>query len=204
MIWSRAARGLVADGARRAGGRPAASGALLLALLLVAPLAPGRAEAPPAEPPGYRMDAYRALTPATLAGARVLTTAEAEALWRGKAAAFIDVLPRPPRPVGLPAGTLWRDPPHASIPGALWLVNVGFGALNAETEAYFRDGLKAASKGEGAAPLVFFCQRACWMSWNAAKRARASGYRDVLWYPDGTDGWAEAGLPLAPLEPWKP
>ena len=34
------------------------------------------------------------------------------------------------------------------------------------------------------------------MSWNAAKRALALGYRRVLWYPEGTDGWARQGLPL--------
>ena len=39
------------------------------------------------------------------------------------------------------------------------------------------------------------------MSWNAAKRAISYGYSNVHWYPEGTDGWAEAGLPLAGAEP---
>lgn len=199
MIPGRAADGI-------GGARPVGLAVWMVTGLLLAS-APARhawADAAPPEPSGYRMDGYRAPTPATLAGAKVLSTHEAEALWRHKAAVFIDVLPRPPRPRGLPAGTLWRDPPHESIPGALWLTNVGFGALNEETEAYFRDGLKAASKGNLKAPLVLYCQRACWMSWNAAKRALAEGYADILWYPDGTDGWAEAGLPLARIEPWAP
>src|SRR5262249_11744593 len=34
------------------------------------------------EPDGYRTDNYRAPVPATLAGVRVLTTAETEAIWR--------------------------------------------------------------------------------------------------------------------------
>ena len=38
----------------------------------------------PPEPDGYRMEDYRAPVPATLAGVRVLTTAEAEAIWRAK------------------------------------------------------------------------------------------------------------------------
>lgn len=160
-------------------------------------------EAAPPEPSGYRMEAFRAPTPATLQGAAVLTTGEAADLWRRKAAAFIDVLPRPPRPAGLPADTLWRDTPHDSIPGAMWLVNVGFGALNEEADAYFRHGLEAASHGDRTAPLVIFCQRSCWMSWNAAKRAVAAGYTRILWFPDGTDGWAQAGLPLERLEPWR-
>ena len=79
---------------------------------------------------------------------------------------------------------------------------MGFGALNEETEAYFRYGLRAATKGDLKARLVIFCQRSCWMSWNAAKRALASGYENVAWYPDGTDGWAEALLPLTRVEPW--
>ncbi|TIQ16140.1 MAG: PQQ-dependent catabolism-associated CXXCW motif protein, partial [Mesorhizobium sp.] len=41
-----------------------------------------------AEPLGYRMDEYRAPVPRTLQGARVVTTAEAEALWREKKAVF--------------------------------------------------------------------------------------------------------------------
>ncbi|MFG1293284.1 PQQ-dependent catabolism-associated CXXCW motif protein [Xanthobacter versatilis] len=157
-------------------------------------------EAPP-EPADYRLEAYRAPTPATLAGAKVLDTDAAAELWRAGTAAFIDVLPRPPRPAGLPAGTVWRDPPHDSIPGAMWLPNVGFGALNADTEAYFRAGLDAASRGDVNAPLVIFCQRQCWMSWNAAKRALEDGYRNVAWFPEGTDGWSQAGLPLVPATP---
>ena len=33
------------------------------------------------------------------------------------------------------------------------------------------------------------------------KRALDYGYRRVAWYPDGTDGWAEAGLPLELVAP---
>lgn len=159
------------------------------------------AAVPPEEPAGYRLDAYRAPTPATLAGARVLSTPQAEALWRAHAAVFIDVLPRPPRPANLPAGTLWRDAPHASIPGSLWLPNTGFGALAPETENYLKAGLAAATGGDQMRPLVLFCQRQCWMSWNAAKRVMSYGYGNVSWYPEGTDGWSAAGLPLETTEP---
>ena len=38
------------------------------------------------------------------------------------------------------------------------------------------------------------------MSWNAAKRALALGYTHVAWYPEGTDGWAAADLPLEPRD----
>jgi rhodanese-related sulfurtransferase len=39
------------------------------------------------------------------------------------------------------------------------------------------------------------------MSWNAAKRALSYGYADVAWYPDGTDGWHQAELPMQDATP---
>lgn len=153
------------------------------------------------EPAGYRMDDYRSPTPATLSGARVVDTDAAYALWSEGKAAFIDVLPRPPKPANLPAGTVWRDKPRSDIPKSIWLPNVGYGGLAPETEAYFRKGLEQASGGDKSRTLVFYCLRDCWMSWNAAKRALTYGYTSVVWYPEGTDGWAEFNWPLAPVEP---
>ena len=49
-----------------------------------------RVAAAPPEPEGYRNDAYRAPTPATLRGATALTGAGAHALWESKRAAFVD------------------------------------------------------------------------------------------------------------------
>ena len=48
---------------------------------------------------------------------------------------------------------------------------------------------------------MFYCLERCWMSWNAAKRAVAAGYAAVAWYPEGTDGWQDAGLPLIEARP---
>jgi PQQ-dependent catabolism-associated CXXCW motif protein len=169
-----------------------------LALLFV--IGPAFAAAPP-EPAGYRMEDYRAPTPASLTGAVTITTAEAKRLWESKGAIFVDVFPQPPRPVNLPAETLWRPPPRESIPGAIWLPNVGFGSSAPEIEAYFRDGLAAATNQNPDRPIVLFCMRDCWMSWNAGKRALSYGYRAVYWFPDGTDGWKEAGLALERVEP---
>src|SRR5271154_6631495 len=87
----------------------------------------------PPEPPAYRLDNYRAPTPATLAGARVVTTAEAEELWKA-GAAFVDVLPHVARPANLPSGTIWREKTRVNIPGSIWLPDTGYGALAAETE----------------------------------------------------------------------
>ena len=159
-----------------------------------------RAEAPP-EPEGYRQEPYQAPTPATLQGAAVVTTIQAKVLWRSRAARFVDVLPHAPKPAGLPAGTIWRDKPHDSIPGAAWLPDVGRASLAPETEDYFRRNLSELTMGNRDEPLVIFCKRNCWMSWNAAKRAVGYGYRRISWFPDGIDGWAGAALPTTPVEP---
>ncbi len=171
---------------------------LIAALLAVAPVC---AQDRPEEPDGYRTEDYRAPVPATLKGARVLTTDEAEAIWRDKSGVFIDVLPRTPKPPNLPARTVWRDRPRANIPGSIWLPDTGYGKLAAATEDYLKQGLARASRDDTAALLVIYCQENCWMSWNAARRALSYGYRNVAWYPDGTEGWERALLPLADAQP---
>jgi PQQ-dependent catabolism-associated CXXCW motif protein len=163
--------------------------------------AAGAATAEVAEPEGYRLEDYRSPTPATLRGARVIGTDEAETIWRSHAAAFVDVLPRPPRPRDLPAGTLWRDKPRANIPGSIWLPDTGYGELAPSMADYFARGLDKATNGDRARMLVLYCLADCWMSWNAAKRALALGYSDVAWYPEGTDGWLNAFLPLQDSTP---
>jgi rhodanese-related sulfurtransferase len=39
------------------------------------------------------------------------------------------------------------------------------------------------------------------MSWNAAKRALQTGYTNVIWYPEGTEGWSEENYPLEERRP---
>jgi PQQ-dependent catabolism-associated CXXCW motif protein len=148
------------------------------------------------EPEGYRTDNYRAPTPATLRGARVITTSEAQQIWKDGGAVFLDVLPHAPKPANLPPGTIWREKQRLNIPGSVWLPDTGYGALAPVTENYLRTNLARASGGDRTKMFVVYCQRACWMSWNAAKRILAMGYANVAWYPEGTDGWGEANLPL--------
>ncbi|MCL2713515.1 MAG: PQQ-dependent catabolism-associated CXXCW motif protein [Alphaproteobacteria bacterium] len=177
--------------------RPAS---LFLAAVITAICGASAAELP-SEPDGYRMQDYHAPVPATLTGARVLTTSQAAALWREKRAVFVDVLPRAPKPQRLPEGTVWRDPPRRDIPGSIWLPDTGYGSLAPGTEAYFRRALEAITHGERGRGLVFYCEAGCWMSWNAAKRALGYGYVNVAWFPDGSDGWEKAGLKLEQSEP---
>lgn len=174
-------------------------GRVLLAIIALSTAA--RAQELVFEPEGYRTEDYRAPVPETLAGGRVITTAEAEAIWRAKSGVFIDVLPRPPRPSNLPPDTIWRDKPRFNIPGSIWLPDTGYGELAQAMENYLRQGLIRASGGNRAALIVVYCQANCWMSWNAAKRILSYGYSNVAWYPDGTDGWERAHLPTVVAQP---
>jgi PQQ-dependent catabolism-associated CXXCW motif protein len=171
----------------------------ILAVMMLT--AAARADELVPEPSGYRAEDYRAPVPDTLAGARVLSTRETEAIWRAKAGDFVDVLPRPPRPANLPPETVWRDKPRFNIPGSIWLPDTGYGELAAATEEYLRQGLVRATAGNKATLIVVYCQADCWMSWNAAKRALSLGHTNVAWYPDGTDGWERANLPTSEAHP---
>lgn len=197
-------RAAVGDGRslrRRRG--PALAGLLWFATAAAAAEAGEPASGPyPPEPDGYRMEDYRSPTPLSLKGAEVVDTRAAAALWRAKAAVFIDTMPRDVKPANLPPDTIWRDKPREHIPGSAWLANVGYGAIGPDVTDYFRRGLEKLSGGDKAKPLLFYCMTACWMSWNAGKRAVEWGYKRVLWYPEGADGWSEAGLPLEAAKPF--
>lgn len=159
---------------------------------------------PVPEPSAYRTGNYRAEVPETLSGARVVDTPEVVKLWKEHGAVFIDVLPHTPKPPELPAGTVWKEKIREDIPGSVWLANVGYGVLNEEMEAFFRTNLEKLTGGSHEKALLFYCQEKCWMSWNAAKRAVEWGYRQVLWYPHGTDGWIAAGQPVEKAVPLQP
>jgi PQQ-dependent catabolism-associated CXXCW motif protein len=173
----------------------------LAGLVLVAFAFAAHAQEKVAEPGDYRTDDYRAAVPATLAGARVLTTAQAEAIWRAKSGVFIDVLPRAPKPQNLPEGTVWRDKPRLDIPGSIWLPDTGYGRLAPATEGYLKRGIARATAGNRDTLIVIYCLSDCWMSWNAAKRVLSYGYPNVAWYPQGTDGWDHELLPLVEAHP---
>ena len=174
----------------------------VISIALVAIILAGRAQAADvSEPAGYRLEKYRAATPTTLRGGQVVTTQEAEKIWRSGSASFVDVLPRPPRPKTLPEGTIWHDKPRLDIPGSIWLPDTGYGELAPSMADYFASGLRKVSGGDKTRLLVLYCLEDCWMSWNAAKRALALGYTNIAWYRDGTDGWSAAGLPLESATP---
>ncbi len=148
-------------------------------------------------PEGYRTDNYHAPTPDAVPGGVVVHTAAVRALADEGRAILIDVLPAPRRPDGIKPGAPWMPLPRMDLPGSVWLPDVGRGALDAVTEAWFRNQLAELTGGDLARALVFYCMTDCWMSWNAAKRAASYGYTRVLWYPEGADGWQSSGGALA-------
>ena len=179
-----------------------------LAVVLSALLTPNAGSADghaclPDEPSGYRTSEFRAAVPCSLDGATVVTTGALRALLEQRDPLLIDVFPapRPPRIVRDSQDHLWLPPLRDSLPGTVWLPNVGLGVLPVEEENYFRANLERLTGGDRARTIVFFCLSDCWMSWNAARRALEWNYTSIIWYPDGTDGWEAAGLELTEVSP---
>lgn len=151
---------------------------------------------------GLRIARYRAPTPGDVPGGRTID-AEAVGAAAAAGAALIDV-------GAAGAGVFFEDDgewvgseEHATIPGAIWLPEVGRGVLAPEIEAYFREALARITGDDRSRRLIFFCIADCWMSWNAVQRAASWGYAAADWFPLGVDGWAEIGGALAPVQPMR-
>lgn len=182
--------------------------ALLLSLCLLsgpAPAADTTAEHQARRPDlfdpatGFRIGRQRGPTPTDIpAPAQRVGTQDARALLASGALA-LDVYGATRSRFDELDGTWLVAEPRLSLPGAVWLPEVGRGQLSPEIAAYLT--AEVASRMQPGRGIVVFCIAECWMSWNAAQRLAAQGYAPVYWYREGTDGWAEAGLPLAPVEP---
>jgi len=125
-------------------------------------------------------------TPTRLAGAKTVTTTELVKLLKSTTPpVLIDVLDENEQHMTLPTAWWWRaagNYPNDEV--AVRLTGL-FGAL-LSTAVPKRD-----------TPIVFFCHSSrCWLSHNAALRAIAAGYTNVLWYRGGIEAWTAAGLPL--------
>lgn len=159
------------------------------------PRAEGRATV--TEPAGYRTEGYRSPVPATLAGATVLDATALQRLIAEASPLLVDVMPMQPKPPNRPAGSVWIGQERQHIAGSVWLPNTGYGFLPAATVGYLKDSLATLTDNDRDAPIVFYCDPDCWMSWNAAKRAVTEfGYRNVFWFPAGAAGWQAAGHEL--------
>lgn len=126
------------------------------------------------------------ITPSELPGVRTVVTGELAALLAGAG-----------RPVLVDVSN------HVeSLPGsmALWAGGQAFDDPKADEAMAGRfQRLLALLAPDRTAPVVFYCSsRNCWASANAARRAVAAGWRQVLWYRGGLEAWRAAGLPLVP------
>ncbi len=150
---------------------------------------------------GFRMGRYRAPVPDRIPGGTLVGAERLAALIAADSPILIDVYP--PKGAGAdPLDGTWRvSEAHATIPGSVWLPEVGRGYLEDDLEDYFRHNLERVTDRDPSALLVFFCISDCWQAWNAARRAILWGYANVHWFPEGTDGWRESGRDLVPAEP---
>jgi PQQ-dependent catabolism-associated CXXCW motif protein len=148
---------------------------------------------------GYRTGHYRAPVTRPVEGGTRVDLAGLDRL-RASGAVAIDVMPQ--RGGYDPETGAWRMVDRRdTIPGAIWLPEVGRGMLEPRLVAYLAGALARLTHGDKGHAIVFFCMADCWMSWNAVKRTAALGYTRVYWFADGTDGWREADRSLAPATP---
>jgi PQQ-dependent catabolism-associated CXXCW motif protein len=164
----------------------------------------GAASAQVPEPQGYRMGPLHSEVPATLTGAKVIHAPGLDELLHGGRAVLVDAASVPHRPENLAPEAIWKPVPHENIAGSIWIPSIGEGRIDEDVDAYFRQRLSALTGNDLDRPIVFYCHPHCWASWNAAKRALSYGYRSVVWYPDGAEGWQDASHPLVAAEPEAP
>jgi PQQ-dependent catabolism-associated CXXCW motif protein len=173
----------------------------VLGLCLIGSTSEAEDPGPLFDPDGYRIAEFLAPVPETCPGVTTIGTEEVQTLLAAGNAVPVDVLPAPPRPEGLDSGALWLPAPRRNIPGSVWLPNVGYGRLSGDLVEYLSHSLERIAGGDKSRKLVVYCRADCWMSWNLAKRLATLGYTSVYWYPEGTDGWEAADLPLEPSRP---
>jgi PQQ-dependent catabolism-associated CXXCW motif protein len=130
-------------------------------------------------PRGLRQGEMHGATPSQLPGGQVITTKGLLPLLRQGIPVYVfDVLGA-----------------EQSLPQAIaaaWAAEPG--DFEDETQQRLAQLLQQVTRGDRAAPLVFYCAGPqCWMSYNAALRAVHLGYRNVLWYRGGMEAWARAG-----------
>jgi PQQ-dependent catabolism-associated CXXCW motif protein len=88
-----------------------------------------------------------------------------------------------------------------AIPSAMTLLSGGLAFDDATVDLAYEkrfSGLLKLLSPDLQKPIVFYCQsRNCWLSANAAMRAKKLGYTQVGWYRGGMESWKAANLPLA-------
>lgn len=136
-----------------------------------------------------RTSDYHGPTPLTIPGGRIVRTAELRAMLMGRTPPYlIDVL---------------GGQGHRTIAGAFWMYGAGAGDLDADASRRFVGAVAKFAAGDKSRPIVFFCADSeCWLSYNAALRAIAAGYTNIMWYRGGVAAWLHAGFPMSQADPF--
>ncbi len=119
-------------------------------------------------------------TPTALPGGQVITTQNlARAMVNGERFILVDVLGA-----------------DRSLPNAWTFRNMSLsGSFQDQYQRQVTAWLAKVTQRNANFPIVVYCSDPmCWMSYNAALRAIAAGYRNVYWYRGGLRAWQMAGL----------
>lgn len=150
---------------------------------------------------GLRTNYYKAALPKTVPGGTRVNVKEVFKFFKDKSAIFIDVMAHTGTGPD-PLDGIWRiAAPRNNIPGSIWLADVGTGTLTPEMKNYFKSNLTKITKGDKSKTILIYCTSDCWMAWNSVQRAAKWGYENILWFPEGTEEWEQAGHPLKSAMP---
>ncbi len=142
---------------------------------------------------GLRTDYYRAALPSSVPGGKRINVKEVHSHFKNKSAIFLDVMAHTGTGPD-PLDGKWRiAKPRQNIPGSIWLADVGTGSLTPEMRKYYQENLKKLTNGDTSKAIIMYCTADCWMAWNAVRRASKWGYTNLLWFPEGTEEWIDAG-----------
>jgi PQQ-dependent catabolism-associated CXXCW motif protein len=134
---------------------------------------------------GLRTQRVHDITPQKIDGIKVYGTQELAVALKS---------PQPPLVIDVWAAV------NDAIPSAVTLLMGGLAFEDANGDAVYEGrfaGLLKALSPDPAKPVVFYCQsRDCWLSVNAALRAKKLGYSQVGWYRGGMESWKAASLPV--------
>ncbi len=129
-----------------------------------------------------------------------MTPRSLEGIKRWNTAELVDAMVQAARPVLIDVAAA-----GPMIPGAMNLIHAGLVFEDAKAEADYAERFRqmmAAAAPDIKMPVVFYCAGSeCWLSVNAAMRARQLGYDQVIWYRGGVAAWTQAGLPTVGRAP---